>query len=86
MPEVARFYGIIIQFFYNDHAPPHFHAVYGEFDAQVNIDDFSIIKGKLPKRAHELVILWASQHKDDLLREWELSRNEQPLFKIDPLT
>lgn len=85
MPEVARFYGIIIQFFFDDHAPPHFHALYAEHEALFEIDTLSILRGSLPKRAKELVMLWATEHKEELNKEWELARNQQPLFKIEPL-
>ncbi len=85
MLEICRFYGIIIQFFYNDHTPAHFHATYGEFEALISIADLTVLEGKLSKRALELTIDWAELHKDELMKEWELCRLQQPLFKIQPL-
>jgi len=71
--------------FFGDHAPPHFHAVYGEFHATIDIDRFCVIEGKLPRRALELVLDWAELHKPELLADWQLcSSNRQPR-KIDPL-
>jgi len=56
MPEVARFYGITIKVFFGDHPPPHFHAIYGEFNALVSIESLKLIEGDLPSRAEKLVI------------------------------
>ena len=71
--------------FFNDHAPPHFHARYGEFEATVDIDTQAILEGHLPTRALNLVQEWANIHRDELLVDWRLCRaNEQPL-KIEPL-
>jgi len=85
MPEISRFFGIIIAIFYDEHNPPHFHARYGEFKAAIKIEDFSVLEGKLPPRALGLVIEWASLHKDELLQDWELARQQNPLKKIEPL-
>ena len=63
MPQISRFFGIIISMFFNDYNPPHFHARYGEFEALISIEDFSVIEGSLPSRALGLVIEWASIHK-----------------------
>lgn len=59
MPEISRFYGIVIAMFYNDHAPPHFHARYVHYEAQVRIDPMGILEGELPKRATAMVLEWA---------------------------
>jgi len=56
MPRVSAFFGIIISMYYNDHAPPHFHAEYGEHEALYVIDTFAVLRGNLPRRAHALVI------------------------------
>jgi len=69
MPEISRFYGIIIAIFYDEHNPPHFHARYGEYKAAIKIENFSILKGKLPPKALGLVMEWASLHKDELLHD-----------------
>ena len=85
MPEVSRFYGIIIALYYNEHNPPHFHAKYGEFKAEIDIRTLQILKGALPKRAKTLVLEWADEHRDDLMQDWELAREKSELKAIEPL-
>ncbi|OGU17447.1 MAG: transcriptional regulator [Ignavibacteria bacterium GWB2_35_12] len=85
MPQISRFFGIIISMFYNEHSPPHFHADYGEFNAEISIRDLVIINGILPPRALGLVIEWASQHKSELLENWDLAESKQVLKRIEPL-
>lgn len=85
MPEISRFFGIIIAIFYDDHNPPHFHARYEEYKATINIDELSILDGYLPPRVLGLVVEWAIIHKKELTEEWELSRDKKPLFPIEPL-
>ncbi len=84
MPEVSRFLGIIIAMFYRDHFPPHFHAIYGEYDITVEIES-GIINGRFPKRALKLVFEWLELHKDELLENWRLAEERRPLNKIEPL-
>ncbi|HEY3874744.1 MAG TPA: DUF4160 domain-containing protein [Candidatus Kapabacteria bacterium] len=85
MPEISRFYGIIIKMYFDDHAPPHFHAEYQEYKAEYDIRTFRLIKGKLPNTANRLVLEWASEHQVELLENWEKSRKPEPLKKISPL-
>jgi len=85
MPEISRFFGIVIKMFYDEHNPPHFHAEYGEYEALVNINTMAIIAGSLPSRALGLVIEWASMYQGELKREWEKARNMESLGKISPL-
>jgi hypothetical protein len=85
MPEISRFYGIIIKMYFDDHNPPHFHAIYGELEAIININTLGIIWGELTPRALGLVMEWASLHHDELLRIWEQAKKLKPLDKIDPL-
>jgi phosphomannomutase len=85
MPEISRFFGIIIAVFYNEHNPPHFHARYGEYKVAIDIKSLKILEGKLPGRALGLVIEWASQHQDELLEDWDLARSEKVPKKIQPL-
>lgn len=85
MPEICRFYGIIIKMFFDDHNPPHFHAEYGEYKATIKIKDFTLTKGYLPPRALGLVIEWASLHQNELLNDWELAKNDQSPLSIDAL-
>ena len=85
MPTISRFFGIIIQMYFKDHNPPHFHAIYNEFKAVISIDDYSILEGDLPPKALGLIMEWAKSHQKDLQRDWELAKNMKELFPIDPL-
>ena len=84
MPEISRFLGIVIAMYYRDHAPPHFHAQYGDFDVIVRISDGSV-EGKFPRRALNLVLEWYNLHKAELADNWERCRERKPLRAIDPL-
>jgi hypothetical protein len=85
MPELSRFYGIIIRIFYDDHPPPHFHAAYEGEQAQISVETLEVIEGSIKRRALALVMEWAALHRDELRRAWELaSQNQQP-EKIKPL-
>ena len=84
MPELSRFYGIIIRMFWDDHPPPHFHAIYGNHEALVNILTSEIIRGSLPLSARSLVTQF-DLHRDELLNDWELAQALRPLNKIEPL-
>ena len=85
MPEISRFYGIVIRMYFNDHNPPHFHAQYSEYDVIINIRTLAVISGRLPGRALGLVAEWGSIHSDELLELWEKARTSQQLHSIDPL-
>jgi hypothetical protein len=85
MPTLSTFYGVLIQMFWNEHAPPHFHALYGEFEALIDVRTLEVIRGQLPKRALALVLEWASQHRDELMEDWRLCESRQPPKKIEPL-
>lgn len=85
MPEISRFYGIVIKMYFGDHQPPHFHAEYGEHEALISIGTLAIIAGKLPPRAMGMVAEWASMHQDDLKAAWHKAKNLEPVGKIDPL-
>lgn len=85
MPEISRFYGIIIKMYYEDHTPPHFHALYGEYEALVNINTSVVFAGRLPLRALGLVIEWASLHQGELKSLWKKAEYSKPLGKIAPL-
>lgn len=71
--------------YYNDHAPPHFHAKYGEYEALIKIEPLGVLNGSLPPRALSLVMEWAARHKQALLNDWELAESLQKLEKIPPL-
>ena len=85
MPEISRFYGIIIAMFFDDHNPPHFHARYDKEKIAIEIHSLRILEGHIPPRALGIVIEWASQHKDELLSNWELAKSNQHPKKIEPL-
>lgn len=85
MPTISIFYGIIIQMFWNDHSPPHFHALYGEFEAIFNIHTLEVITGNMPRRALALVLEWAAQHRHELVENWELCTTQKTPNKIAPL-
>ena len=85
MPTISSFYGILIRMFYNDHEPPHFHALYGEFQATVAIEELRVLEGELPRRALDLVLDWAELHQDELRENWRLARARSSPKKITPL-
>jgi hypothetical protein len=70
--------------FYKDYSPPHFHAVYGEYEISVDIIT-GIVEGKFPRRALNAVLEWYLEHKKELLLDWELAIKGKPLNKIPPL-
>jgi hypothetical protein len=85
MPSVSRFFGIVILMYYDDHAPPHFHAKYGEHRAQINIETLEIIEGEMPRRAFSLVLEWAVLRRNELRQNWLNARDGLPLQDIAPL-
>ena len=85
MPELSRFYGIIIRMFYGDHAPPHFHAVYQGEQVQINIETLAVMNGLMRRRALMLVLEWAGLHRDELRQAWEQASYNQEPSKIEPL-
>ncbi|MDO9153614.1 MAG: DUF4160 domain-containing protein [Paludibacter sp.] len=84
MPEISRFYGLIILMNFKDHNPPHFHVWYGDFKATVTIDD-GIVKGEMPHRALKMVFDWLEIHREELLLDWSFAQKGDELFKIEPL-
>jgi hypothetical protein len=85
MPEISRFFGIVIAMYHNEHAPPHFHARYAGEKALIEIETLTILEGRLPPRALGLVVEWAVVHREQLLENWELARRQASLRKIEPL-
>lgn len=85
MPEICRFYGIVIRMYFADHTPPHFHAEYAEYEAKISIDTLAVISGKLPPRAMGLVAEWATLHQQDLLALWQKACRLEPLNRLEPL-
>ena len=84
MPIISRFLGIIITMYWSDHAPPHFHAKYGEYAIIVTIEG-GVIEGKFPKRALQHVLEWLELHQHELLENWQRCQNRQPLLPVQPL-
>lgn len=84
MPEISRFLGIIIRMFADEHAPPHFHAIYGGYEIIVEIKT-RIVQGKFPPRSLRAVLEWAELHERELMRNWELLQGNQSPEKIEPL-
>ena len=85
MPEVSRFFGISIRMYFDDHHPPHFHAIYGDSEVEAGIDPITLLRGRFPRRALGMVLEWAALHQQELLDNWERLHNDQPPHRIDPL-
>lgn len=85
MPEVSRFFGIVIQMYVDVHLPAHFHARHAGREVVIAIDTLAIVRGRLSPRAHALVVEWASLNADELLADWELAKSGLPLKRIAPL-
>ena len=85
MPEICRFFGIVIAVYYDDHNPPHFHARYSGRKVSIEIQTLKILEGEISSRALGLVVEWASLHKEELMKDWELAKSNQPPEKIEPL-
>ena len=85
MPRLSEFYGIAIYMYWQDHAPPHFHAFYAGDEAQLRISDGSVMRGSLPRTALGLVEEWARLHRDELMDNWESAQSASSLRPIAPL-
>jgi hypothetical protein len=85
VPTISIFYGIIIQIFWGDHSPPHFHALYAEHEVLIDIRTLMVIRGKMPKRALSMILEWAFNHQDELMENWSLCQKNQSPKKIAPL-
>ena len=85
MPTISMFYGIVIRMYNsNEHNPPHFHAYYQEYEATFSLDG-DLLEGEMPKKQTKLIIAWAELHRDELLGNWALAMEKEPLYKIPPL-
>lgn len=85
MPEICRFYGIVIKIFFDEHNPPHFHAEYADCEALIEIGALAVIAGGLPPRALGLVMEWASLRQKEILQAWQNAKAQKPVGKIEPL-
>lgn len=84
MPEICRFFGIIITMFADDHNPPHFHIRYGNYKATITIDK-GIVTGQMPRNALNRVFRWLDLHRDELMENWKRLQNGEQAEKINPL-
>lgn len=85
MPEISLFYGIRVTMYYDDHNPPHFHVQYAGYKAVIDIQKAAVIIGALPNKQLKLVLAWSVIHQDELMQNWELSKDNLPLNRINPL-
>ncbi len=85
MPEISRFFGIVVKMFFNDHNPPHFHVEYGNDIALIDIRSLSVFSGRLSPRVTGLVIEWATLHQGELLADWQRAQTHEEIQKIAPL-
>jgi predicted metallo-beta-lactamase superfamily hydrolase len=85
VPRISSFYGIVIAMYYRDHHPPHFHAIYAEHEAQIEIETLETLAGELPARALRLVQEWAEMHRAELEANWAKAEARLPLDTIEPL-
>lgn len=85
MPIVCRFYGITIELNWREHNPPHFHATYSGAEASYAIQTLELMEGRLPPRAHAMVLEWAARHRQELLENWIRVQNHQPPIRLSPL-
>lgn len=81
MPVIARFYGIVIKIYFNDHFPSHFHAFYGEYNGLYDLNTLAMLEGDLPKRAHGMIVEWGKRNQEILLKMW----NTQEFHKLEGL-
>jgi phosphomannomutase len=85
MPEISRFFGIVIRMYFDEHEPAHFHARYGKHIVAIRIDDLGLMAGSLPPRVLGMVFEWGTLHRSELLENWQLLRASQPPRRIEPL-
>lgn len=88
MPEISRFFGIIIRMFVESggrHQQPHFHAYYQDCEGVFAIHSLECLAGRLPLGQRRLVEAWAEIHRSELVRDWEVLQSGKPPFKIEPL-
>lgn len=85
MPEISLFYGIRVTMYYDEHNPPHFHVTYAGYKASVLILEGVVLAGGIPSRQLKMVLAWCEVHRDELMQNWELSREKKPMNRINPL-
>ena len=82
VPRISEFYGVVIEMFFADHPPPHFHARYGGSEALIAIDSGEVIAGELPPRARRLVREWAEMRREELAADWDRARAHEPRARV----
>jgi hypothetical protein len=85
MPEISLFFGIKVTMYYDDHNPPHFHADYNGHKVLVDIIKGRVLRGAFPARQLKFVLAWSEIHRDELMQDWELAKDNLPLIRIAPL-
>jgi hypothetical protein len=85
MPELSRFYGIVIYMYYKEHNPPHFHINYNEFEAVFSMNEEAIIEGFIPSKQLRLILAWYELHSSELFENWEKMKDKKDFIKIKPL-
>lgn len=85
MPTISQFFGISVRRYFDEHAPPHFHAYYGPEAAVIEIETLCVREGKLSRRALALVLEWAVQHRFELEENWRRAEEHEQLLSISPL-
>jgi hypothetical protein len=85
MPEISRFFGIVIAIYWQEHGVPHFHAKYGDERASFSISDLRLLEGRLSPRVTAMVLEWAFRHREELTHDWELAAAKKTLRPIAPL-
>ena len=85
MPIICMFRGIKIYIYWREHMPAHFHAFYGDNEVLVSIEELEVLEGTIPSKQLKMLLGWAAFHQDELRENWELAKNKQELFSIEPL-
>ncbi len=85
VPTISQFFGIAIRLYFDEHAPPHFHAYYGSEAAVIEIETLQVREGRLSRRALALVLEWAAQHRSELKENWRRAEDHEELLSISPL-
>lgn len=88
MPVISMFYGVIVMMYYFDnrrHHEPHIHVQYGEEEAVISIPEGNVLEGSIRTNKLKLVLAWMEIHQEELMADWNLAANGQPIFKIEPL-
>ena len=84
MPEISKFFGIIISLYWRDHNPPHIHFTYGEYECTISVLD-RVVSGKAPSKVIAKVNEWMDLHEAEILTLWEKAQKGEKLGRIEPL-